>query len=209
MLDNFFSQLRDNSRLRWGVILIMGIFWLYAILLLRETLQEENQRHHAAGQAIARLSTQLAQPEWTSRVTPAKVMAVQLEGMLWQAPTSGLAQAAFQDWLNTALTQVGAARPQITVTVLDEIVAGAPEQSQAGAAATPADLWKIKAKLSIEFNAATVMGFLKLIENNPKQIVVGMFKVSKEPFPHVEMELYAHFQKQVASAAPQTASAAQ
>lgn len=209
MLENLFSQLRDNPRLRWGLILILGIFWLYVVLLMRESLQEESQRHDAAVQAIERISAQLAQPEWIKRVTPAKVMAVQLEGMLWQAPTSGLAQAAFQDWLNVALAQLGATRPQVTVTVVEERVAGATDQSQDSTAATPTDLWEIKAKLNFEFNPAAVMSFLDHIENNPRQIVVETFKVSKEPVPHVEMELYAHFQKQDAAAAPATRPAVQ
>lgn len=202
MLDNFVSQLRGNPRLRWGIALIIGIFWFYGVLLLRETLEEENQRHQAAGQSIARLSAQLAQPEWTTRVQPAKVMAVQLEGGLWQAPTSGLAQAAFQDWLNAALAEVGATRPLITVTVIDERVADATAQSQDTDAATPTDLWKIQAKLGFEFTAPILMGFLNQIENNPKQIVVVTLNVRREPVPHVEMELVAHFQKQAGPAAP-------
>ena len=94
MLKNFFNQLRNNPRLRWGIALIIGIAWLYAVLLLRDSLQEQTQQHRSAAQNITRLRVQLAQPEWAERVAPAKVMAVQLEGKLWQAATPGLAQAA-------------------------------------------------------------------------------------------------------------------
>jgi len=200
MLDSFLKQLRDNPRLRWGVALIVGIFWLYAILLLRESLEEQTQQQRAAAQAISRLRAQLAQSEWTARVIPAKIMAVQLEGRLWQAPTSGLAQAAFQDWLNAAMLKAGASRPQITVTVIDEVAANAPNQKQDSGTTTPADLWKIKAKLGFDFSAATLMDFLNLIENHEKQIIVGTLKVRREPMPYVEMELYGYFQKQAAPA---------
>lgn len=207
MSNTLITQLRDNPRLRWGIVLIAGIFWLYGILLLRETLQEKNQQYNAAAQSVARLRTQLTQKEWLTRVAPAKAMAVQLEGKLWQAPTSGLAQAAFQDALNTVMAKAGVTHPQITVTVMDEIadsaaIAKSPEPNQeAGAgtsadAVTPADLWKIKAKLGFDFNAATMLAYMKQIENNDQQIVVGMFSIRKEPTPHVEMELYGYFQKQ-------------
>lgn len=197
MIDNFFNELRNNPRLRWGVALMAGLFWLYAILLLRETLQEQELQHRAAAQSITRLRAQLAQPEWTGRVEPAKIMAVQLEGRLWQAPTSGLAQAAFQDWLNAAMAQAGVALPRITVTVIDEIVANTPYESQSPGTTTPADLWKIKALLGFGFSAETLLKFMSQIENHEKQIVVGTLNVRMN---HVEIELYGYFQKQAAPA---------
>ncbi|MDP2829637.1 MAG: hypothetical protein Q8O37_13655 [Sulfuricellaceae bacterium] len=202
MPGNLLNQLRDNPRLRWGIALIIGIFWLYAILLLRESLQEHTQQQQTAAQAISRLRAQLAQPEWIERVLPAKTMAVQLEGKLWQAPTAGLAQAAFQDWLNAALLKVGAGNPQITVTVLDEAIASTPDQNQDASTGTPADLWKIKAKLGFGFSAASLMGFLSSIEDNQRQIIVNTLNVRKEPHSHVEMELYGYFQKQAAPTKP-------
>ena len=199
MLADFIKQLRDNPRLRWGIALIVGIFWFYAILLLRDTLQAENLQHRAAAQAIVRLKEQLAQPEWTARVTPAKIMAVQLEGRLWQAPTSGLAQAAFHDWLTATMVKAAVTRSQITVTVIDEAVANTADAP--GTTTTPADVWKIKAKLGFDFSAPTLMDFLNRIEGSEKQIIVGSLTVRKEPMSHVEMELYGYFQKQAAPAA--------
>lgn len=198
MIGNFLNELRENPRLRWGVALIIGIFWLYAILLLRESLQEQTQQHRAAMQSISRLRAQLAQPEWTARVAPARDMAMQLEGMLWQAPTSGLAQAAFQDWLNSAMIKAGVARSQITVTVIDEAVANAPNQD--AGATTPVDLWKIRAKLGFDFNSVTLFDFMNRIENHEKQIIVDTLNVRKELAPRVEIELYGYFQKQAVPA---------
>ena len=203
MGTNLFSQLRDNPRLRWGVALMVGILWLYAVLTLRETLEERELQHRAAAQSLVRLRAQLAQPEWTDRVAPVKTMAVQLEARLWQAPTSGLAQAAFQDWLNATMAKSGVTRPLITVTVIDEVVAnaaGSPAQSQDPKTNTPPDLLKIKAKLGFDFSPATLMDFLNRIENHEKQVVVGALNVRKEPLSHVEMELYGYFQKQAAPA---------
>lgn len=198
MIDNILKELRDNPRLRWGVAMIAGLFWLYCILLLRDSLQEQEQQHRAAAQSISRLRAYLAQPEWEKRVIPAKTMAVQLEGQLWQARTSGLAQAAFQDWLNATTAKAGINRPQITVTAIDEIVENAPDQNQDAGTTTPSDLWKIKAKLGFDFSAATLLGFLSQIENHEKQLAVDMLNVRKEPLPRVEMELIGYFQKQSA-----------
>ena len=205
MLANFFNQLRDNPRLRWGVLLIIGIFWFYGVLVLRDDLQEKTQQQRTVVQSIARLRTQLAQTEWAARLIPAKVLAVQLEGKLWQAPTSGLAQAAFQDWLNATLLKASISNPQISVTVVDDALTGpttnstssasTPNSDPGAVATTPADLWKIKAKLSFELGVTAASDVLARIESNEKQVVVGALNVRKEPSPRVEMELFAFFQK--------------
>jgi len=207
MLGDLIKQLRDNPRLRWGVALIAGIFWLYLVLLLRDAAQTEGQQQRAAGQSIARLRVQLVQHEWTARVLPARTLAVQLEGRLWQAPTAGLAQARFQDWLNAAMVKAAVTHPQIAVTVIDDGAANAsgvasqnPEPGTADAATTPADLWKIKAKLDFDFSSPVLIDLLRRIEGNEKQIIVATLNVSKEPRSHVEMELYGYFQKPLASA---------
>lgn len=201
MIDSFLNELRNNPRLRWGVALIIGIIWLYGILLLREALQEQEQQHRATAQTISRLRAQLAQPEWIARVAPARELAMQLEGRLWQAPTPGLAQAAFQDWLNAAVIKAGATHSQITVIVLDEAGANVSNQNQNPDATTPSDLWKIKAKLSFDFTSATLLDFMGRIENHERQVIVGALNVRKEPAPRVEMELIGYFQKQAVSAA--------
>jgi len=179
MFQNLSNQLRQNPRLRWGVALIIGTCWLYGVLLLR-----------GATLALARLSGQLTQTEWLARVTPAQTLAVQLEGKLWQAATSGLAQAAFQDMLNGAMANAAVPRPQISVTVVDDM------------AATPPDLWKVKAKLGFDFTAASLLALLQLLETHPKQIVVGSLGVNKDQPNRVDLELYAYFQKPTQPLAP-------
>ena len=206
MMDDLLTQLSDNPRLRWGLALIVGMAWLYGVLVLRDEVADSQQRHRSATQAIARLQTQLAQPEWVGRAVSARAMAVQLEGKLWQAPTPGLAQSAYQDWLAGTLVKSGIGSPQITVAVVEDaptaqgaapgvsalVVGDAPAMS-----ATPADVWKVKAKVTFEFNAPTLMDLLARLENHEKQTVINTLTVRKEPVPRAEMEVIAHFQKQL------------
>lgn len=200
MLDNFLNQLRGNPRLRWGIALIVGIFWLYGILLLRDTLQDQEQQHRVTAQSVARLRTQLAHPEWTSRVIPAETKALQMEERLWQAPTSGLAQAAFQDWLNASSTQAGIIHPQITASVIEEAVANTTDQSDSAGITAPANLWKITAKLASDFSTQNFLSLMNLIENHEKQIIVVALNIRKEPTPRIEMELNGYFLKLDAAA---------
>lgn len=204
MMDDFLTQLRGNPRLRWGIALIVGIAWLYGILLLRDEVADQTLRYRSATQAIARLQAQLAQPEWADRTTAARAMAVQLEGRLWQAPTPGLAQSAYQDWVTATLVKAGINNPQVTVTVVEDApAAGSTSAAPLTAAAAPAvaaptDLWKIKAKLNFEFNAPALMDFLARLESHEKQTVVNTLTARKEPAPRVDMEVVAYFQKQTA-----------
>lgn len=205
MLQNFLTQLRENPRLRWGVALVIGTCWLYAVLLLRDNLQEESRQHRSATLSLARLHNQLTQSEWLARVTPAKTLAVQLEGRLWQAATSGLAQAAFQDALNAAVVKAAVPHPQISVTVVDDVAASSPapiQPIQDAGRPTPADLWKVKAKLSFDFTAASLLELMNQIESHPRQIVIGTLGVNKDLPNHVELELYAYFQKPTKALAP-------
>ena len=206
MLNNFLNDLRTNSRLRLWLALIVGAIGLYGVLLLRDALHNAEQQQRAVAQSVTRLRAQLAQPEWLERLPPAKILAVQLESRLWQAPTAGLAQAALQDWLNATLLQSQATKPQITVTVIDEISMGGdstpttPPAVADGAPTTPPDLWKIKAKVGFDFTPASLLAFLSRIENHDKQLIVDDLNVRKEPLSHVEVELLAYFQKQTTPA---------
>jgi hypothetical protein len=216
MLNQLKTDLQTNPRLRLWLALIAGSMGIFGILTLRDELQNAEQQQRLAARAVSRLQGQLAQTEWLKRLPAAQAQAVQLESRLWQAPTGGLAQAALQDWLNTALAQTKATRPQITVTVLDEIVTGTetpntvlPTPAAAdGTAATPPDLWKIKAKVGFDFNSTSLLEFLRSLENHDKQIVIDSLTVRKEPLSHVELELLAYFQKQTPTDKPAAAAAA-
>jgi hypothetical protein len=206
MISNVLSELRNNPRLRWGIALIVGTCWLYGILLLSETLQAQTLRHRTLAQSVSRLQAQLAQTEWLQRVAPAKNLAVQLEGRLWQASTLGLAQAAFQEWLSVNANQAGATRSQITVTpVLDATLTQTDQatdtKTMSTTGSTPAGLWKITAKLSFESPAPILLNLLNQIEGNDKKVIVTSLNVRKEPTPRVEMELSSYFQKQYIAAA--------
>ncbi len=200
MLNDFLAELRNNPRLRWAVVLVFATIWLYAVLLIRDSVQDEGRRHRAATQSLARLQAQLAQTEWLSRVEPARTLAVQLEVRLWQAATDGLAQAALQDAINSVLLKSGVTRPLISVTIIDEGVANAAVANESTQMTAPKDLLKVKAKVGFDFTAASLIEVLNQFENHEKQIVVGALAVNKDQPGHVDMELYGYFQKQATPA---------
>ena len=161
MMADLLSQLRTNARLRIGLVLIIAIAWLYGVLTLRDEVQAQQQRFRSSHLAIARLQAQLAEPEWANRSTAARALAVQLENKLWQAPTPGLAQAAYQDWLTIAMVKAGVANPQITVSVVEEAAPGssAGPADSSGAPDALADVWKLRCQAELRIQSASADGF--------------------------------------------------
>lgn len=199
MMNDLLNQLRNTPRLRMGIALILGMAWLYGVLLLRDEVDAQNQRFRNSTQVLGRLKAQLAEPQWVTRAPAARTLAVQLEGKLWQAPTPGLAQATLQDWLTKSMAKAGIATPQITVAAVEEAPPGtvAPTDPVAPTDADAmADLWKIKAKMSFELNPPVLMDFLATLETHERQTTVRTLIIRKEPAPRVELETLNYFQKQ-------------
>lgn len=190
--------------MRWGLWLIFGILWLYAILLLRDQVSEKTDQYASIAKKVTRLQAEVQQQAWLDRVEPARMLRVQMESRLWQASTSGLAQAAFQDWLNQIFLQAAVGRPTITLSALDE---KAPEktdevENNGESAAVPVDLWKVKAKLEFDFNPQAFLSLMTLIGEHEKKTVIESLVIRKEPFPRVEAVVAAYFQKQKPADAP-------
>lgn len=195
------QQLGTNSRLRLGLALIVGILWLYGVLELRDRLDAAASAYRAAAHKAARSQAAGNEKKWPERADQASILRSQLEGRLWRAATVGLAQASFQDWLNSAAQQAQLPRPSLSTST------ETPETSDSGAGdgalnppSFPADLIKVKAKLEFDFNPKTFNDFMLLTATHEKKIIVESLIIRTSPIPRVEMLLAAYFQKQSASA---------
>lgn len=194
--NSVLSEFKTNSRLRWGIWIVLAILWLYGNLLLRDLVDARAEEYRALGNRIARVQATAAQTEWLSRVEPARSLQINAESRLWHASTAGLAQAAFQDWLNFAVQQAGPAKPQVNVGVAEETTAADKSTTSAALKETAvAGLWKVSAKLSFDFNPQTFYALMYRISGHDKQIVVESLSVRGMPNPRADAVLVAYFQK--------------
>ena len=120
---------------------------------------------------------------------------MELEGRLWQNSTQGLAQAAFQDWLNQAAIRATLGRPAVTMLAVEEKGDAGNNDNTANPASPNLQLWKVRAKLEFDFTPPGLMNLLRQITVNPQQVVVESLNIRKEPVPRVDMLLVANFQK--------------
>lgn len=192
--DSAVSEFRSNPRLRWGTWAILGILWLYGNLLLRDVVDAKAAEYRALSNKIARAQSTAAQAEWLSRVDSVRSLKLNEEGRLWRASTAGLAQAAFQDWLRQTAQQADVAKMQISVGAAEDAPASYPAATAAGAA-TSSGLWKVSAKLSLDFNPKTFYPLMSRIARHDKQVVVESLNVRGAPTLKLDLMLVAYFQK--------------
>jgi hypothetical protein len=190
------AAVRANPRLRWGLWLIAGILWFYAVLLLRDEAGARRLAVENLSKRAARAQSLAGEADWPARLRSAQAVQQNLESRLWQAGTLGLAQAAFQDWLNQAARQAGLSRPVITVAAPEESPANRPPASAPGV--PPPDLWKATARLRFDFDPAALYRLLAQIESHEKMLSVESLTMRSAPTPGAEIVVVAYFQKPAA-----------
>lgn len=195
-MSNLVTELRNNQRLRWGTWLILGIIWFYGVLVLRDEARASIEQHDSTLKQYTRLKALSTQRQWLDRAESAKLTKVQMEGRLWQAGTSGLAQATLQDWLNLTLTQSGVTRPALTVTIVDEKSGDVSGENAKAGSADPltTDLWKIRARVEFDFSPPSFYKLMAQLGAYEKRTVVESLTIHKEPVPRADMVLVAYFQ---------------
>lgn len=191
------AKVKDNPRLRLGLWLIVGIVWLYGVLLLRDASLLASSELAMLGKKVARLQAESAQTAWVTRVAPAEALQVNLESRLWREGTIGLAQATFQDWLTQGVQQANLARPVVTAASQEEATA----EKNASLNTAPAllnHLWRVSAKLGFDFTPQGLYAFLGRLEGHDKQVIVENLTIRGSPTPRAEIVVVAYFQKPAA-----------
>ena len=192
------ASVKDNPRLRLGLWLVVGIIWLYGVLLLRDEVRLATSEYEASAKKVARIEALSRQTEWMARAEPVQALQIELESRLWREGTIGLAQATFQDWLNQAVLQSGVNRAAVTVAAQEE---NTPEKSTTVKSDSGFDreLWKVSAKVGFDFIPKSLYALLGRLEGHDKQIIVESLVVRSLPSPRAEMVLVAYFQKPAAA----------
>lgn len=195
------AALRDaanvNPRLRVGLWLMLGVFWLYALLVLRDETGTANKEYQTLAKRVTRVQADANQKDWLSRAESAGAAQLIAENRLWQAGTIGLAQATFQDWLTQLAQQSGLTRPVITVAAQDDNAAEKANSTKAEVGGN-ADIWRVSAKVGFEFTTKDLYTLMGRLESHDKQIIVESLVIRSMPTPRAEMVLVAPFQKPAA-----------
>ncbi len=177
----FSSEFRKNHRLRIGMWLIIGILMFYGVQQLNIYFQQLKKAHLSAVEQLNQLYEIAQQAEWTERAVQAKALSEQLKARLWKADTKGLAQATFQQWLNTKVSKLQLKTRSLQV------------ESAINVRNIP-NVWRVNAKLYATFTPKNLNLFLLAIANNPQLIVTESLEIRAGSNPNFTIVLGAYFQ---------------
>ena len=188
------AQLQGNPRLRWGGWLILGIVWMYALLVAGDAVRAERERAAALVEQVERLRPAKGSNPWPQRAEDARQQVAALRSQLWSegvegaegaAADIGLAEAGLQDWVRATAARSG-------LRLREMALARAPTAADtvaARAATTPLVL-PIRLRLSLEWTQAELMAFLSEIGRHERVIVVERLQLRPAvPLGSAEIEL--------------------
>lgn len=159
------GEWHTNARLRWAVYLLLGIVWLYAILVLRDAVSTEYGKWDTMEASIARARSTAAEADWPTRAQEIKVALNDLEALLWRDGSIGLSQAAFEERVAQSLAASGVVVRSLRTTVGAE-TAAAPAQ---------ASLVQLRSRVQVDFRPATMYNWLALVARVRYEKAPSMF----------------------------------
>ncbi len=178
-------ELRQNTRLRVGLWLIAAILIGYVVLLLNDYQVKLQQQHENALNQLYQLQTIINQTRWLERSSQAQALREQLEIKFWQANTKGLAQATFQEWLNTEMN-----RAQMLKNAYLRIMDSALEMPNY------AEVWKVTARIDAPFTQQSLSQLLLAIAQQPLFIVTERLEIGNLNSPRFTLMVSAYFKAQ-------------
>lgn len=159
------SEWRANARLRWGVWIILGIFWLWLALLAQDQAAAWRSEAEEARAELQRLRPlQKGGAIWTQRAEEARKHLEAARSMLWAGSSQGLVEAALQDNLRAWADKAGLPVRELAIVSAGERKVGSQ----------PA----IRARLVLDANnRLALMGLLAELGRSPKLMMVDSLRL--------------------------------
>lgn len=182
MNNALISELKQNTRLRIGVWLIVAILAGYGLLLMDEQRQSLRQDHAAKLEHFARLQGVVSQTQWTERMQQLNQMKLLFEENFWRANTKGLAEADVQNWLNERTQLVKLKNASVNV----ENAVDMPKLP---------NLWMVSAEVRALFTPESFQHFLYTLYFNKWLVIERVSASNRGANSRFTLALRIYFQK--------------
>lgn len=148
------GEWQQSQRLRIGVLVVVAIFWLYGILVLRDTVGLEREAWQATEAQNTRARLTATSADWVTRSQDVVAAISEHEKLLWRDGSLGLSQAGFQEQIaqSFASANIVIRSPIRVATVTDAPVS-----------AELADIVPLRARVQVEFRPTTFYPWLAII----------------------------------------------
>ena len=183
MTDDLLSQLKSNTRLRFGVFAIIALLWLYGVLVMHDALSQQKKSYSDQSERTDRIKQVAREHEWLERAKVSKATLNHDEQLLWKNTSFGLAQATIQDALKKSLLDAGVTNPSVQMSDLQE------------SSSLPADIWQVRGKISFPFKPQSLNAWIQNIQKQTPRIVIDSLHIYRSPVPRVEAVVYGYSMK--------------
>ncbi|WP_457325872.1 GspMb/PilO family protein [Roseateles sp. P5_E11] len=182
------QQWRANVRLRFGVAVIAGVVWLWALLVLMDAAKAFRGEAEAARQQADQWRPLIGQTAWPARVDEARSEMDAARSLQWAAASTGAAEARLQDYLRSLAEKGGLNVVELT------ILQGAAEAASSAAGGV------LRARLVTDLNRPALMALLAELQGAQPMVIVDVIKLRPAQVPaRAELELRAQMRVQSVS----------
>ena len=181
-LQSAAAELAGNSRLRWGIWLILGIVLLYCILVQSDRLAAVHDEYAAATARLHKAESLLERQDWHELLDAERRAHQSLEASLWEARTEGLAQAKLQAALAGAIERLDLRQPRIRSGVSQ------PASNLPG-------IWRVQTRLDATYRPGVELQVLYALAMHPNKLIVDRLDLRRRDRQdsHMTLILSAYF----------------
>lgn len=178
------TQWAGNRRLRWGLLVIVGMLWIQGLLVARDVARGLREQTVTLREDIERMQPLARSKAWPGRADDARQQLGALRSMVWPENDRGLAEAAMQDWVRAVASKGGLVIRDLAV------VRPAAAATAASAPLLPAGVQPVRLRLSVELKRLALLAFLSELARNEQVVVVErlVLRTASQP-PSAEMDL--------------------
>lgn len=170
------QQWEDSVVLRLGSFAILGVCWLNFLWWQQDQGAARAKEIVGLEAEIARMRQLKSGPDWSVRAKDALSRVEALDSMAWPQPTPGLAQAAFQDWLNQAASKAGLTVRELRLMSGEGNATRAVNPPSAGAS-VPGAPTSSRARLVVDFKPQGLATLLQDMATSPQAIMVDRLQI--------------------------------
>lgn len=107
VFQSLWTEIQQNARMRLLLGAVVGILWLYALLVAQDDLMAVEADVKTAQAALERSRSVGTEGTWRQREQEAAVLLQAMKALTWPAEDPGLAAAEAQDWLRSLASKAG------------------------------------------------------------------------------------------------------
>lgn len=180
-LQDLKQQIETKPWLKWAGVAIAILLVAWAVTALDAVRVHQQKAAIAAELDLRRIMALRGQDAWLSREKLAVRLRDTLKAELPQAATTGIAQAALQNWLRD-LTSGFDAEQNVTIRV-----------NRSGPVETVPGVLRVNASLNGAFSPRQALSLLRQIETSPNLVVVETMTIQSENRSTLELGLNGYF----------------